>query len=146
MLTQNLEWTLWHSKLFFRFSRIMFPFMKSFHHFKLRCALTQKRGGEYLLSFFPFCVLESELISSNSLNLFHANIIVRTRSNSTKKLYWLFTKEIIALTTYPTSLSRLIFYPRPTVIYFLVFLPSIVSFYKKTSISLSNMTKPFTKH
>ena len=29
--------------------------------------------------------------------LFRVNITVRTRSNSTKKLYWLFTKEIIAL-------------------------------------------------
>ena len=63
--------------------------MKSFHHFKLRCGLTQKRGGEHLLSFIPFCILESELISSNSLfftNLFRANINVTTRSNSTKKL------------------------------------------------------------
>ena len=37
------------------------------------------------------------------------------------------------------------FYPRPTVIYVLVFLPSVVSFYKKTSISLSNITKPSLK-
>ena len=97
--------------------------MKSFHHFKLRCGLTQKRGGAHLLSFFLFYILKSELIISNSLNLFCANIIVRTRSNSTKKLYWLFTKEIFALTTSPASLSRLIFYPRPSVIYALVFLP-----------------------
>ena len=121
----------------------MYSFIKSFHHYKLRCGLNQKRGGEHLLSFFPFHILESELISSNGLNLFRANITVRTRSNSTKKLYWLFTKEIIALTTSPTSLSRLIFYPRPTLIYVLVFLRQVVSFYKKTSISLSNITKPF---
>ena len=119
--------------------------MKSFHHFKLRCGLTQKRGGEHLLSFFPFCILNSELISSNSLNLFRTNITVRTRSNSTKKLYWLFSKEITALTSYPTSLSRLIFYPRPTVIYVLVFLTSVVSFYKKTSISLSSIAEPSLK-
>ena len=37
-----------------------------------------------------------------------------------------------------TSLSRLIFYPRPTVIYVPVFLPSVDSFYKKL---LSNITK-----
>ena len=123
----------------------MFPFMKSFHHFKLRCGLTQKRGGEHLLSFFRFCIFESELISSNSLNLFRTNITVRTRSNSTKKLYWLFSKEITALTSYPTSLSRLIFYPRPTVIYVLVFLTSVVSFYKKTSISLSSIAEPSLK-
>ena len=95
--------------------------MKSFHHFKLRCGLTQKRGGEHLLSFFRFCIFESELISSNSLNLFRTNITVRTRSNSTKKLYWLCTKEIITLTTHPTSLLRPMFYLRPTVIYVLVF-------------------------
>ena len=71
--------------------------MKSFHHFKLRCGLTQKRGGEQLLSFFPLYILKSEFISSNNLNLFPANITDRTASNSTKKLYWLFTKEIIAL-------------------------------------------------
>ena len=123
----------------------MFPFMKSFHHFKLRYGLTQKRGGEHLLSFFRFCIFESELISSNSLNLFRTNITVRTRSNSTKKLYWLFSKEITALTTYPTSLSRLIFYPRPTVIYVLVFLTSVVSFYKKSSISLSSIAEPSLK-
>ena len=122
LFTQNLKRMFWHSKVFF-------PFIKSFHHFKLRCGLTQKWGGERLLSFFPFCILESELKSSNILNLFRANVAVRAHSNSTKKLYWLFTKEIIALTTSPTSLSRLIFYPRPTVIYVLVFLPSIVSFY-----------------
>ena len=127
----------------------MFPFMKSFHHFKLRCGLTQKRGGEHLLSFFPFCILNSELISSNSLNLFRTNITVRTRSNLTKKLYWLFTKEIIALTSDPTSLSRLAFYPRPTVIYVLVFLTSVVLFYKKLPFlyqtwlnPLLNITKP----
>ena len=111
--------------------------MKSFHHLKLR-------GGEPLLPFFPFCILESELISSNSVfltNLFRANIAVKTLCNSTKKLYWLFTKEVIALTTSPTCLSRRIFYPRPTVIYVLVFFPSFVSFYKKTFISLSNITK-----
>ena len=119
----------------------MFPFMKSFHHFKLRCGLTQKRGGEHLLSFFPFCILNSELISSNSLSLFRTNITVRTRSNSTKKLYWLFIDNCALLTTWPSSLSRLIFYRRPTVIYVLVFLPSVVSFYKKTSVSLSNITK-----
>ena len=75
----------------------MFPFIKSFHHFKLRCGLTQKRGGEQLLSFFPLYILKSEFISSNNINLFPANITVRTASNSIKKLYWLFTKEIIAL-------------------------------------------------
>ena len=123
----------------------MFSFMKSFYHFKLRCGLTQKRGGEHLLSFFPFCILKSELISSNSFTLFRPNITVRTRSNSTKKLYCLFTKEIIALTTYPAFLSRLIIYPRTTVIYVLVFLPSVALFHK-SSISLSNMTKPFTTH
>ena len=53
--------------------------------------------------------------------------------NSTKQLYWLFTKKIIAQTTSPTSLSRLTFYPRLTVIYILVFLPSVVyRFIKKT--------------
>ena len=122
--------------------------MKSFHHFKLRCGFTQKPGGEHLLSLFPFCMLESELISSNSLfftNLFRTNITLTTRSNSTKKLYWLFTKEIIALATLPTSLSRIIFYLRPTVIYVLVFLPSVVLFYKKTCISLSNITRPSLK-
>ena len=122
--------------------------MKSFHHFKLRFGLTQKRGGKHLLSFFPFYILESELISSNSLfftKLFRANITVRTRSNSTIKLHWLFTKEIIALTTSPTSLWRLIFYSRPTEIYVLVFPPSVVLFYKKTSIS-SNITKPSLKN
>ena len=127
----------------------MSPFMKSLHHFKLRCGLIQKRGGKHLLSFLPFCILESELITSNSLfftNLFRANITVRTSSNSTKKLYWLFTKEIIALITSQTSLSQILFYPRPTVIYVLVFLPSVVSFYKKTSISLSNITKPSLKN
>ena len=102
-------------------SGTMFRFMKSFHHLKLRCGLTHKLGGEHLLSFFPFYILESELISTNSLNLFRTNITVRTRSNSTKKLYWLCTKEIITLTTYPTSLSRPMFYLRPTVIYVLVF-------------------------
>ena len=122
----------------------MFPFMKSFHHFKLRCDLTQKRGGEHLLSFFRFCIFESELISSNSLNLFRTSITVRTHSNSTKKLYWLFSKEITTLTSYPTSLSRLIFYIRPTVIYVLVFLTSVVSFYKK--LRFLYQTWPFTKH
>ena len=99
----------------------VFPFMKSFHHFKLRCGLTQKQGSEHLLSFFPFYILESELVSSNSFNLFRANITVRTRSKSTKKLYSWFTKEIIALTTSPTLLSRLVFYSRPIVIDVLVF-------------------------
>ena len=136
-------------KFFFsRSSGIMFPFMKSFNHFKLRCGLTQKRCGELLLLYFAFFILESELISSNCLfltNLFRANITVRTRSNSTRKLYWLFTKEIIALTTWPTSLSWLIFYPWSTVIYVLVFLPSVVSFYKKTSISLSSIAEPSLK-
>ena len=37
------------------------------------------------------------------------------------------------------------FYPRPTVIYVLVFLPSALLFYKNTSISLSNITKPLLK-
>ena len=123
--------------------------MKSFHHFKLRYGLTQKRGSEHLLPFFPYCILESELISSKSLfftNLFLANITVWARSNSTKRLSWLFTKEIVALTTSPTSLSRLMFYPKPTVIYVLMFLPSVVSFYKKTFISLSNITKPSLKN
>ena len=139
---------MWHSKFSFHSSRIMFPFMKSFHHFKLRCGLTQKRGSEHLLSFFPFCILESELMSSNSLfftNLSRANITIRTSSNSTKQLYWLFAKEIIGLTTSPTSLSRLIFYPRPAVSYIMVFLLLVVSFYKKTSISSSNITKPLLK-
>ena len=54
----------------------------------------------------------------------------------------MFTKKITALTTLPTSLSRLIFYPRPTAIYALVLLHSNVLFYKKISISLSNITKP----
>ena len=120
---------------------IMFPFMKSFHHFKLRCGLTQKRGSERLLLFFPFWILESERKSSNSLfftYLFRANITVQTRRNSTKKLYWLFTKEIIALTTSRTSLSRLTFYPIRTAIYVLVFLPSVASSHKRTSISLWN--------
>ena len=39
----------------------------------------------------------------------------------------------------------MIFYPRPTVIYILVFLPSAVLFYQKTFISLSNITKPSLK-
>ena len=110
--------------------------MKSFHHFKLRCGLSQKRDGERLLPFFTFCILESELISTNSLfftNLFSVNITVKIRSNSTKKLYRLFTKEITELTISPPSLSRLNFYPRPTVIYVVVFFPSAVSFYKKNS-------------
>ena len=58
--------------------------------------------------------------------------------NSTKQLYWLFTKEINALTTSPNFSNRLISYPRPTVIYILVFLPSVVLYDKKTFISLSN--------
>ena len=48
-----------------------------------------------------------------------------------KLLYWLFAKEIITVTTSPTSLSRLIFYPRPTVIYVLVFNPKLFYFTKK---------------
>ena len=132
---------MWHSKLFFPFFRNHV----SIHEIiKLRCGFTQKRGGEHLLSFFRFCIFESELISSNSLNLFRTNITVRTRSNSTKKLYWLFPKEITTLTSYPTSLSRLIFYIRPTVIYVLVFLTSVVSFYKK--LQFLYQTWPFTKH
>ena len=54
--------------------------------------------------------------------------------------------EIIALTTSPTFLSRLIFYPRTTLIYVQLFLPSAVLFYKKTFISLSNITKPSLKN
>ena len=51
------------------------------------------------------------------------------------------------LTTLPTFSSRLLFYPRPTVIYVLVFLPSAVLSDKKTFISLSSSTKPsFKKH
>ena len=50
----------------------------------------------------------------------------------------MFTKNIIAL----IFLLRVIFYSRPTVIYILIFLTSLVLFYKKTSISLSNITKP----
>ena len=126
----------------------MFPSMKSFHHFKLRCGLIQKQSSERLLLFFPFWILESELKSSNSLfltNLFRTNITDKTRRNSTKKLYWLFTKEIIALTTLPTSLLQLIFYPRPTAIYVLVPLPSVVSSHERTSISLWNITKPSLK-
>ena len=65
--------------------------------------------------------------------------------NSTKELHWLFTKEIIALTISPAFSSRLLFYPRLTVIYVLVFLPSAVLFDKKTFISLSNITKPSLK-
>ena len=57
----------------------------------------------------------------------------------------MFSKETIAVTTSPTSLSRLMFYPRPTVIYILVFLPSALLFYKKTSISLSNITETSLK-
>ena len=53
--------------------------------------------------------------------------------------------EIIALTTSPTFLSRLIFYPRPTLIYVQLFLPSAILFYQKTFISLSNITKPSLK-
>ena len=54
--------------------------------------------------------------------------------------------EIIALTTSPTFLSRLIFYPRPTLIYVQLFLPSAVLFYQKTFISLSNITKPYLRN
>ena len=132
----------------FHSSGTMNPFKKSFYHFKLQSGLTQKWGGWHLLPFFPFSILESELISSNSLfftKLFRANVTARTCSNSTMKLHWLFTKEMIARTTSPTSLWPLIFYSRPTVIYLLVFLPSVVSFYKKTSIS-SNITKPSLKN
>ena len=68
--------------------------------------------------------------------LFRENITTKTPSNSTKKLYWLFTKGIIALTTSPTSLSWPISYHRATVIYVLVSLPSVVSFYKKKPPSL----------
>ena len=70
----------------------------------------------------------------------------RWPSNSTKQLCWLFTKEIIALTNLPTFLSRLIFYPRPTVIYVLLFLPSPVLFCQKPFISLTKITKPFLKN
>ena len=66
----------------------------------------------------------------------------RWPSNWTKQLNWLFTKEIIALTTSPTFLSRLTFYRRPTVIYVLLFLPSAVLFYQKTFIFLSSIIKP----
>ena len=124
---------MWHSLVFFPFFRNHVS-IKSFHHFKLRYGLTQKRNGKPLLPFFPFYILESELISSNSLfftNLFCTNITAETRSNSAKQLYRLFTKEIIALTTSPTFLSRLTLHPRPTVIYILVFLLSVFSFYKK---------------
>ena len=123
----------------------MFPFIKSVHHFKLQCGITQEKGGEHLLFFFPFYILESELISSNSFNLFLANITVRTRSNSTKKIYWLFTKEIITLATSATSSSWFIFYHSPTVIYILVILLQLFRFIKETSISLSNITKPSLK-
>ena len=54
--------------------------------------------------------------------------------------------EIIALTTSPTFSSRLIFYPRPTLIYVQLFLPSAVLFYQKTFISLSNITKPYLRN
>ena len=37
------------------------------------------------------------------------------------------------------------FYPRPSVIYVLVFLPSVVSFLWKTFISWSNIAKPLLK-
>ena len=70
----------------------------------------------------------------------------RSPSNSTEQLYWLFTKKVISLTTSPTSLSRLIFYPGPIVIYATVFLLSVVSLYKKIFISLSNVTKPYYKN
>ena len=128
---------LWHSKVFF-------PFIISFHHFKLRCGLTQKRGGEHLLFFFPFYILESGLISSNSHNLFRANITFKTRSNSTKKLHWLFKRDYCANYFTYFFIAQLIFYPKPTVIYVLVFLP--VLFYEKTLISLSNITKPSLKN
>ena len=97
----------------------------------------------------PFLIEHVWTTASVFTNLFRANITVRTRSNLTKKLYWLFTKEIIALTSDPTSLSRLAFYPRPTVIYVLVFLTSVVLFYKKLPFlyqtwlnPLLNITKP----
>ena len=63
--------------------------------------LPRNEAVKHMVPFFPFCVLESELIGSNSLfftNLFRANITVKTLRNLTKQLYWLFTKEIIALT------------------------------------------------
>ena len=69
--------------------------------------------------------------------------------NSTKQLYWLFTKKIIAQTTSPTSLSRLTFYPRLTVIYILVFLPSVVyRFIKKNPFLYQNLLNLhfFKKH
>ena len=72
-------------KFSFHSSGIM---LKSFHNFELR-------GGERLFPLFQFCVLEPELISSNSLfftNLFCSSITVKapsnsTNSNSTKQLY-----------------------------------------------------------
>ena len=87
---------------------------------------------------------ESGLISSNSHNLFRANITFRTRSNSTKKLQWLFKRDYCANYFTYFFIAQLIFYPKPTVIYVLVFLP--VSFYEKTFISLSNITKPSLKN
>ena len=97
--------------------------------------LTQERGGERLLLFFPFCVLKSELISSKGLfftNLFRASITDKTPSNSTKQLYWLFTEVISVLTTFLTSLSRLMFCSRPTfIITFWCFYLQLSWFHKK---------------
>ena len=88
---ENEKWTLWHSKVFFPFFKNHVRLMKSFHHFKLRYqwSCPDVWGGELLLPFFPFCVLESELINSKNLfftNLFCTNITVKTPSNSTKQI------------------------------------------------------------
>ena len=134
-------------KFSFHSSIIMFWLMKSFPTILNYDAsgLVQKVGSVLLLPFFPFCVLESELISSKSLFftiLFRASISVKTASNSTKQLYWLFTKEIIALTTLLTSLLQLMFYFRPTVIirFWCFYLQSFPE--KNTFISLSNIASP----
>ena len=90
-----------HTKYKMNVLKVFFPFFRNhvsiheiFYHLKLRCSVTQKRGGERLLPFFPFCILESELRSSNNLFFtlfftlfFRVNNTVKTPSNSAKKLY-----------------------------------------------------------
>ena len=55
-------------------------------------------------------------------------------------------KRLLHYCTLLAFLLQLMFYSRQTIIYVLLFLPSVVSFYKKTFISLSNITKPSLKN
>ena len=119
---------------------------QSFHHFKLQCqwSYPEKWGGECLLPLFQFWVLESELISSNSLffsNFICTSITVETVTTILivyERDYWTnyFAYFIIA--------THLLFQTNCNY-YTLLFLLSVVSFYKKTFISLSNINKPSLK-